>query len=219
MAQESRKMGSSCFGCSFSPSVKLLFFTIPLILVSGLFSSLSPKASENRVFFSYPFSSSSSSSYSKFSSSANGTAIAVIEGRVKAITEDPVSVSRAAESSIAVNRSSEDTVSLNRSSEDTVSVNRSSSPLIAQEVAPAREPAPVKNKEALKNITLDMSRALNDSHNVKLERVVTTGLDRLESELQRARAMIKKARHWNRSHDPDYVPTGPMYWNANLFHR
>ncbi|XAR69681.1 Xylogalacturonan beta-1,3-xylosyltransferase [Bertholletia excelsa] len=45
-------------------------------------------------------------------------------------------------------------------------------------------------------------------------------LEKLEAGLAQARAAIREARkNGNRTQDPDYLPTGPMYWNANAFHR
>ncbi|XP_057959400.1 probable glycosyltransferase At5g03795 [Malania oleifera] len=46
-------------------------------------------------------------------------------------------------------------------------------------------------------------------------------LERLEAGLRRARAAIKQPRGGaqNQTLDHDYVPVGPMYWNANAFHR
>ncbi|CAI9762110.1 unnamed protein product [Fraxinus pennsylvanica] len=57
------------------------------------------------------------------------------------------------------------------------------------------------------------------------ESVTSTGLwkkysnlERIEAGLARARAMIRVARNKNESlDDPDYVPRGPLYLNANVF--
>ncbi|KAL8214500.1 hypothetical protein R6Q57_003949 [Mikania cordata] len=46
-----------------------------------------------------------------------------------------------------------------------------------------------------------------------------TSLDKLEARLGRVRAAIKESESRNKSHDPDYVPNGPMYWNGASFHR
>lgn len=46
-----------------------------------------------------------------------------------------------------------------------------------------------------------------------------TKLEKIEAGLRRARAAIKEAKFLNQTHDPDLVPSGPMYWNAKAFHR
>lgn len=46
-----------------------------------------------------------------------------------------------------------------------------------------------------------------------------TNLGWLEARLRGARAAIREAKFGNQTHDVDYIPNGPMYWNANAFHR
>ncbi|XP_010243080.1 PREDICTED: probable glycosyltransferase At5g03795 isoform X2 [Nelumbo nucifera] len=48
-----------------------------------------------------------------------------------------------------------------------------------------------------------------------------TQLERLEAGLAKIRAAIREAAHQkgNQTSDFDYVPEGPMYWNAQAFHR
>ncbi|XP_038883057.1 probable glycosyltransferase At5g03795 [Benincasa hispida] len=46
-----------------------------------------------------------------------------------------------------------------------------------------------------------------------------TKLERIEAGLRRARAAIREAKFHNQTEDPDFVPSGPMYWNSKAFHR
>jgi hypothetical protein len=46
-----------------------------------------------------------------------------------------------------------------------------------------------------------------------------TSLEKLEAGLQKARVALKEAKNGKQADDPDYAPAGPMYWNAEVFHR
>lgn len=79
-------------------------------------------------------------------------------------------------------------------------------------------------KDKTPNTTDIFVTVFNETHappmrKLELEKVATD-LDRLEIGLQQSRAAIKEAKYTNRTYDdPDFKPLGPMYWNANAFHR
>lgn len=52
-----------------------------------------------------------------------------------------------------------------------------------------------------------------------MKKRVTKKIEKIEFQLQKARVAIKAASTDDPVDDPDYVPLGPMYWNAKVFHR
>ncbi|GMP50131.1 hypothetical protein CsSME_00016870 [Camellia sinensis var. sinensis] len=69
---------------------------------------------------------------------------------------------------------------------------------------------------------------MNDTHSMAPSTLVSARIEkysnvqRLEASLGHARAAIREALTTNEDHhtqDPDYTPTGPIYWNATTFHR
>ncbi|KAA8518649.1 hypothetical protein F0562_016123 [Nyssa sinensis] len=79
-------------------------------------------------------------------------------------------------------------------------------------------------KELSLNITMNESNIVS-SINGSMALPVTlqrkhSNLERLEAGLGRARAAIREAKNENQTlGDLDYFPRGPIYWNANAFHR
>lgn len=76
------------------------------------------------------------------------------------------------------------------------------------------------------NISLDIPHefpSLNETHALPIETRIKrkfSNLERLEAKLWKSRASIKEAAmSGNQTDDSDYVPSGPMYWDANAFHR
>ncbi|CAM8958242.1 unnamed protein product [Rhodiola kirilowii] len=75
--------------------------------------------------------------------------------------------------------------------------------------------------------TIDRSSANESQHNASvidtpgIIRREYTALERLEADLQMARAAIRGATQGNETQvkDQEYVPSGPMYWNSKAFHR
>lgn len=69
------------------------------------------------------------------------------------------------------------------------------------------------------NITMTSNNVTSTASSEVIKKRVLSNLEKIELELQKARAAIKAASIDDSVDDPDYVPLGPMYWNAKVFHR
>ncbi|OMO81955.1 Exostosin-like protein [Corchorus capsularis] len=209
-----------------SSSNKLVFFIVPLILVSFFVFILVPKNSTWVVISSLPPSSSSSS--------AASAASAVVSDAPKPVfasnSSEKIGVASHAEESEGVNLSSKlGTVhgSLEEAAAaavaDEAELNRSASPPLALDEAVTKIPEFNETREDGFNISLTgtPNATMNESIAlpVKQSKRVRTKLDKLEAGLQKARAAIKEAKNGSQLQDRDYVPIGPMYWDAKAFHR
>ncbi|ESQ40291.1 hypothetical protein EUTSA_v10016080mg [Eutrema salsugineum] len=69
------------------------------------------------------------------------------------------------------------------------------------------------------NITSASNNVTSTASSEQIKKRVMSNLEKIEFELQKARVAIKAASMDDPVDDPDYVPLGPMYWNAKVFHR
>ncbi|KAL6133521.1 hypothetical protein ACLB2K_065756 [Fragaria x ananassa] len=193
--------GGTTAACWSSSSYKaILVFIVPLVVVFGLISLLSPKSS-NWVFISNYYLTGLSPNISAPNSSEIGA------------SHDDVLGLR---STVVVMDMHGNTIEEFHS--DDYVQNRSASPPLAVEEA---TPPPL---EPIINGTNDEDPKYETDANPAMDNPATrqreyTNLGRLEGRLRRARVAIREARFANKTHDADYIPNGPMYWNANAFQR
>ncbi|CAL5409271.1 unnamed protein product [Camellia sinensis] len=196
--------------CLPSSSLKLFGLIVPLILVSGFVGLVGPKNS-NWVFDSnklYPWARSTVIPSSSSSSSSS----AMFVGLKSNSTRDSVSAKK--EHLDAV------------SSSDESILYRSSPPPLPINPIHKTQPPVQKNEASLNATTMSAPQIVpstNESHTIPLKvesKRKPSNLNKLEASLGRVRAAIRETRNnGNQTHDPEYVPGGPMYWNANAFHR
>ncbi|XVE76063.1 hypothetical protein DITRI_Ditri12bG0142700 [Diplodiscus trichospermus] len=212
----------NCFACfrtttsSSSSTIKLLFFIVPLILVSFIVFVLVPRNSTWVLISSLPPSSSSSSSVAAANSSENLGAAMHAEG-----SEEVLNFRSRMGTTVDVHGSLQEAAL-----SEEAALNRSTSPPLAVEAVTEIHELNQTKEDAF-NISstgnlINASTSLNESNislPLKERRQVRTRLDKLEAGLQRARAAIKEAKNKSQLQDPDYVPIGPMYWDAKAFHR
>ncbi|OWM69658.1 hypothetical protein CDL15_Pgr025507 [Punica granatum] len=212
---------------SLSPSAKLVAFTVPLILVSVLLTVVGPRSPGRLIpsdnsWLLWSFGSSKHDIIVHGGAAANRTAAtsadrmaAVLEVRKQVEEETPPShtaprpeaedggsafnVSRPAPSPTGVE------VALGHKSDQTnATIEDSRVPTLSTSNPPSMSEAVVLPEKKLPPLP-----PLREY----------TILDRLEGGLRRARSAIREQKNGSSTSDPDYVPIGPMYRNANAFHR
>ncbi|XP_012485864.1 probable glycosyltransferase At5g03795 [Gossypium raimondii] len=234
-----RDGNKSCFACCFSTpttsssssssssAIKLLFFIVPLILVSFIVFVLVPRNSTWALIYSLP---PSTSAVAAAANSSEKLGAAVYAESSQQVLDLP---SRVVKTVDVGGSSGEATLS----DSDEVAVNRSASPQLSavEAVTKFQELNETKEYSSLNtsitdsdnlNITINgtPNNATTSSNEtialpLKHNRQVRTKLDKVEAGLQRARSAIREAKNGSQLRDPDYVPVGPMYWDAKAFHR
>ncbi|KAK4750040.1 hypothetical protein SAY87_027489 [Trapa incisa] len=197
-----------------SPSAKLLVFAVPLALVSFVVLVAGPGSSGGLLLSDYSLMRWNFGFYKKHhlhsrSDQAAGGAVArlaaagprmaVLEGHNKQIEEEP--------------------------SAHTV-VPKMMEVTATEPAASAPASLEVSHGHELNNFTV--KDGVDDPPTASktvilpekaLPRREYTKLDRLEASLKGARSTIREAMDNGSTGDPDYIPVGPMYRNANAFHR
>ncbi|KAL3716454.1 hypothetical protein ACJRO7_008109 [Eucalyptus globulus] len=211
-----------------SPSTKLLLLMVPLVAVAGLVAVAAPRKSPaGDLVSAYSWLWSSSRSYS----SPTRTPI------LDAALQIPVLHAEAGDGGSgrggsAVGPPAPDpplmvvgVQKMERAvSDDSLAPEPSASPPLAAERPPNKTSS--ATKEGTSDFSVNVARnnvpVFNESYGFvekAWQKRVDTDLERLEAGLRRARSGIREAKTGNPMEDPDYVPVGPMYRNANAFHR
>ncbi|KHN02275.1 Putative glycosyltransferase [Glycine soja] len=188
-----------------SSSMKLFLLMVPLVLVAGLVSVLGPNPSSwlfsanAPVLYLEGSVTSSSSTSSGAVTVTNPSEVKQREGLVVVAVE---------------NRGGEKVIS-----DDTDFNHSSTPPFSVQAIQTPQQPN--KDEQNVSQLWANVT-GVNESYlppeRPKLQRKFSI-LDRTEAGLRQARAAIREARNGNQTQDIDYVPVGPMYNNANAFHR
>ncbi|QCD97996.1 glucuronyl/N-acetylglucosaminyl transferase EXT2 [Vigna unguiculata] len=185
-----------------SSSTKLFLFMVPLVLVAALVSVLGPSPSTWLSTAKPPVLLLSSVTSSAGTSSGAVTTPSEVKQREELVVL-PVD-----------NRAGENLLS------DHAHFNLSTTPPFSVQAIQT----PQHHNRDEQNVTQNLENvsSVNESYvpaeRPKLQRKFSI-LDRTEAGLIKARAAIREARNGNQTQDTDYVPIGPMYMNANAFHR
>ncbi|KAL1549366.1 putative glycosyltransferase [Salvia divinorum] len=196
-------------GCNtrmLSSTARLLGFMVPLMVVSVMVVSMGSNSS-NWIFASnyYPWAWSSVSSLS----SARNSSTAFDEP-----PEDALDLRRR----VVGGGEREEALSA-----DYTLQRSAAAPPLGVQVTQAEPPSAGTKVELIitpKQSTV--STLFNDTHVLPSTPTISkrfTNFQVLEAKLQKARAAIRNAKNGNTSFDPDYVPSGPIYWNPKSFHR
>ncbi|XP_019431437.1 PREDICTED: probable glycosyltransferase At5g03795 [Lupinus angustifolius] len=193
------------WGSKSSSSMKLFLFMVPLVFVAVVVFVLGPNVS-SWIFIgkrSFLWSSVNPSFLTSGGDLSTAEANVIFGERKKEGLQDLVVEvdGQGKEKDKAISND----ISYNQSNSSSSSVQQS-------------------NQTELLNISVPWSNttSVNEtyvSHQRQMQPRKFSILDRMEAGLLQARAAIGQARLENQTHDPDYVPEGPMYWNAEVFHR
>lgn len=205
---ENRTRIACCFpsSSSSSQSLKLVWCFVALIFISLFVSDLIPR---NSGWISIP-DSLPPPSYSSSADLSNRT-----------------NLHEGGEESAPINRQQKPVVIVDvRGAGAALSaeaaINTAAAPPFAVPAVRVTEMNETKEKEeetGVNNSPIELSNiTIADPPKSRTPRVISS-LERLEAGLVRVRAAIKEARNGDQLADPDYVPTGPMYWDAKAFHR
>ncbi|XP_047958648.1 probable glycosyltransferase At5g03795 [Salvia hispanica] len=188
-----------------SSTARLLGFMVPLLLVSVMVAV--SNSNSNWIFASnyYPWTWTSSLSAARNSSAA---AFDEAPGEALDLRRRVVGGGEEREEALSAD------YTLQRSA---------AAPPLGVLVAEAEPPSDETKVELI--ITpkqSNVSTLFNDTRALPLTPKISkrfTNFQVLEAKLQKARAAIRNAKNGNTSSDPDYVPSGPVYWNPSSFHR